>query len=250
MILKTLNAFIGKFGYRIHKKEVSAIVDIEGDKEFMEIYHQVKTFTMTSPERMYSLYKAVAYIVQNNIPGDLVECGVWRGGCSMIMALTLLKKGVTDRKIYLYDTYEGMSEPTEADKAFWGEPAKDLLSTQDRLDNTSIWCYSAIDEVKANLAKTGYPQNNLFFVKGKVEETIPATIPGSLAILRLDTDWYESTRHELQHLYPLLREKGVLIIDDYGHWEGARKAVDGYFSEHKINLLLNRIDYTGRIAIK
>lgn len=250
MILKTLNALVGKFGYRILKNEVSAIVDIEGDKDFMEIYHKVKTFTMTSPERMYSLYKAVEYVVQNNIPGDFVECGVWRGGCSMIMALTLLKKGDSSRKIYLYDTYEGMSEPTDADKAFSGEPAQDLLNNQDRLDVTSVWCYSAIDEVKANLVSTGYPLNKLEFVKGKVEDTIPATIPGQLAILRLDTDWFESTMHELQHLYPLLREKGVLIIDDYGHWEGARKAVDLYISQHKLNLLLNRIDYTGRIAIK
>ena len=77
---------------------------------------------------------------------------------------------------------------------------------------------------------------------------IPKYLPGEIALLRLDTDWYKSTQHELIHLYPLLVGSGVLIIDDYGHWQGAKKAVDEYFSDKKI--LLNRIDYTGRISIK
>jgi hypothetical protein len=75
-------------------------------------------------------------------------------------------------------------------------------------------------------------------------------LPEQIAVLRLDTDFYESTRHELRHLYPRLVHGGVLIIDDYGHWAGARKAVDEYIAEEGIRLLLNRIDYTGRIAIK
>jgi hypothetical protein len=85
---------------------------------------------------------------------------------------------------------------------------------------------------------------------GKVEDTIPADIPEKIALLRLDTDWYESTKHELIHLFPRLQKGGVLIIDDYGFWKGARKAVDEYFAENNIQILLNRIDDTGRMAIK
>jgi len=97
---------------------------------------------------------------------------------------------------------------------------------------------------------TKYPKDNLIFVKGKVENTIPAIIPDKISILRLDTDWYESTYHELVYLFPKLVKDGVLIIDDYGHWKGAREAINRYFQEKKIKILLNRIDYTSRIAIK
>src|SRR5690606_24776929 len=102
----------------------------------------------------------------------------------------------------------------------------------------------------SNMVSTGYPMERCHFVEGKVEDTIPATVPDRISLLRLDTDWYESTRHELEHLWPLLQPGGVLIIDDYGHFEGARKAVDEYFLDRSDAPLLNRIDYTGRIAIK
>jgi hypothetical protein len=105
-----------------------------------------------------------------------------------------------------------------------------------------------MEDVRANLLSTGYPAEKIHLIKGKVEDTIPGTLPRGLSILRLDTDWYESTRHELIHLYPLLHPKGVLIIDDYGDWQGAKKAVDEYFKESEI--FLHRIDRTGRIAIK
>jgi O-methyltransferase len=97
---------------------------------------------------------------------------------------------------------------------------------------------------------TGYDMGRIHFVKGKVEDTIPNGAPSRIAILRLDTDWYESTRHELENLYPRLSPRGVLIIDDYGHWAGCRQAVDEYIHSNKIKLLLNRVDYTGRVAVK
>ena len=91
---------------------------------------------------------------------------------------------------------------------------------------------------------------NIIYIKGKVEETIPEIIPGKISLLRLDTDWYESTLHNLNHLFPLLSKGGILILDDYGHWQGARKAVDEYLEKNNVKILLNRIDYTGRIAVK
>ena len=102
-----------------------------------------------------------------------------------------------------------------------------------------------------NLILTNYPINNFQLIKGKVEDTLPGImLPDSISLLRLDTDFYESTLHELKHLYPLLSKNGVLIIDDYGHWQGCKQAVDEYFDKENISLLLNRIDYTGRVAIK
>jgi hypothetical protein len=167
----------------------------------------------------------------------------------MSAALTYKRLGRTDVDLYLYDTYEGMSAPTDADvDANTGESAARLLNSASK--DELVWCYSALDEVKANVARTGYPMERVRFIKGKVEQTIPAVLPEQIAVLRLDTDFYESTRHELRHLYPRLVHGGVLIIDDYGHWAGARKAVDEYIAEEGIRLLLNRIDYTGRIAIK
>jgi hypothetical protein len=90
----------------------------------------------------------------------------------------------------------------------------------------------------------------VLFIKGKVEETIPGTLPKEISLLRLDTDWYESTLHNLVHLYPLLRKGGILILDDYGHWQGARKATDEYFARENIIPFLSRIDYTGRLYVK
>jgi O-methyltransferase len=112
-----------------------------------------------------------------------------------------------------------------------------------------LWCIASLDDVRANLLSTGYPANQIHFVPGKVEQTIPKTLPERLALLRLDTDWYESTKHELEHLYPRLSNDGVLIIDDYGHWRGAREAVDEFFLRSR-HPLLHRLDYTGRLMLK
>jgi hypothetical protein len=151
----------------------------------------------------------------------------------------------------MYDTYEGMSEPTENDKDIAGIDANDLLQKASKEDQASVWCFSSLDEVKNNLKLTNYPDNNIHFIKGKVEDTIPESIPnGYIALLRLDTDWYESTKHELIHLFPLLVKSGVLIIDDYGHWVGAKKAVDEYIQQNGITLFLAKVDYSGRMAIK
>jgi hypothetical protein len=211
------------------------------------IFDTVKPFTMTSPERVIALCDAVRYVSARAVPGAFVECGVWKGGSSMAAALTLLAAGDADRDLYLFDTFEGMSAPTEHDRR-----ADDSASAQALLEASSaserVWAYSPLDEVKANMARTGYPAERIRYVQGKVEDTIPGSAPDQIAVLRLDTDWYESTRHELEHLYDRLSPGGVLIIDDYGAWEGARKAVDEFFAVRPI--LLNRIDRTGRIAIK
>ncbi len=195
---------------------------------------------------MYALYEAVRYVDAAGIEGDIVECGVWRGGSSMMAALAQAQIGLT-RRMWLYDTFEGMPPPSVHDVRYSGEPAAETLDPTERVPGVSNdWAWATADDVRSNMQATGH--SDLEFVVGKVEDTIPARAPETIALLRLDTDWYESTRHELEHLYPRLAAGGVLIIDDYGHWQGARQAVDEYFRTRPI--LLNRIDYTGRIAVK
>jgi O-methyltransferase len=218
------------------------------------IVEQSLPSTMTGVPRLLALVDAVRYCVRRDIPGSFAECGVWLGGSVKAMLLTLLELGVRDRDVYLYDTFEGMTEPTQHDTSSIAGSALDAWREAERREDR---VYGTLfnpelfneDAVRETLIATGYPEERLHFVKGPVEQTIPATMPGSLALLRLDTDWYESTRHELDHLYPLLSSGGVLIIDDYGHWEGCRRAVDEYFAERPAPLL-SRIDYAGRLGVK
>lgn len=245
-----LNKLAGKFDLKLVSNKVAMPADIAGDGQFMHLYKQVRPFTMTSPERLYALYQAVLYTIEHKIEGDFVECGVWKGGSSMMILKTLQLLNVQDRQIWMYDTYEGMSEPTEEDRDFSGKMAENLLQSSEKADSNSVWCYSSLEEVQRNLATTGYPMENIRFIKGKVEDSIPTSMPERIALLRLDTDWYASTIHELVHLYPLLASKGILIIDDFGHWEGAKKAVLEYFGKQDRMPLIHRIDDTGRIIHK
>lgn len=212
-----------------------------------EIVVKATRFSMTSMERMLATIHSVRHVVRSGLPGSIVECGVWKGGGMMAAAYTLMAEGDTSRDIFLFDTFEGMTEPTDADRSGNDVLASAHLSRIPK--GTGSWCYAGIDEVRTNLASTGYPQERLHFVKGPVEQTLPMSI-GSIAVLRLDTDWYESTRHELIHLFPLLVEGGILMIDDYGHWKGSRKATDEFLATTPKRYFLNRIDYTGRLLVK
>lgn len=251
-IASVLSKLATPFGYKLARinEEHDPIID----QEIKDLLLRVQPFTMTSKERIYSLYKAVQYVVKAGIPGDFVECGVWRGGSSMTIALTLLGMGITNRKLYLFDTFEGMTMPSEEDYCIsgGGSSAQDTKVEwcEKKEKDHNEWCFSSMETVRANMLSTGYPAENIILVKGKVEDTIPRESPKRIALLRLDTDWYESTKHELVHLFPILEEHGVLIIDDYGYWAGSKKATDEYLSENRIPLLLNRIDNTGRIAVK
>lgn len=225
---------------------------IDMEDSFRDIWLSVSPYTMTSVERGYALYKAVEYVVKENIEGDFVECGVWKGGSCMLIALTLLKFGVSDRTIHLYDTFEGMTEPSDSDIIAWNGRSvveKWQSDKQGITNNFTHWAVS-LPNVRKNILRTAYPEENLIFVEGPVETTLFQKVPDKISLLRLDTDWYESTKAELEVLYPVLEVGGVLVIDDYGHFAGAKKAVDDYFSAARRSILLNRIDYTGRIGVK
>lgn len=221
---------------------------IDFSDQDINLINKVRPFTATSPERIYSLCAAVRYVVSHQIPGDIVECGVWKGGSIMAAMLTLLELGDTSRHLYLFDTFEGMTGPSEHDVALGNRVALDIY--REKQKNNGKWVYSPIEEVKNRLYSVEYDHEKIQFVKGRVEDTLPDKAPQTISLLRLDTDWYESTRHELIHLFPRLSKGGVIIIDDYGEWAGARKATNEYMQQNNIKIFLSRIDYTGRIGIK
>ncbi|MFJ4877804.1 TylF/MycF/NovP-related O-methyltransferase [Streptomyces sp. NPDC088745] len=212
-----------------------------------EIIRAVKPYSMTSPERLNAFILATRHVVKHDIPGAIVECGVWRGGSMQACAKTLLAEGVEDRELYLFDTFEGMTPPTEEDKRLDGKSAAQLLEVYGK--DRPIWAVASLDDVKSGFEKVPYPAERLHYVQGKVEDTVPEQAPEQISILRLDTDWYASTKHELKHLYSRLVSGGVLLIDDYGYWQGSRQAVDEFLEETGEQLLLLRMD-EGRIAVK
>jgi len=216
------------------------------DPSTVELYQKIKPYTLTSHERMSALRQAVIYLVKAKVPGAFIECGVWRGGSMMAVALTLVELGSTDRDLYLFDTFETMPPPGEHDVDVWGTHANEYY--EDALAAPGF-AYLPQEQIRSLLEQTGYPADRLHFVKGMVEETIPEHAPEQIALCRLDTDWYESTAHEMEHLYPRITPGGILIVDDYGHFLGSKRAVDEYIDKHGLALLLNRIDFTGRLVV-
>jgi O-methyltransferase len=226
-------------------------IPAEFDDDLVATIKQVRRHTLSSAARIAALCDSVEYLVRNRVSGDIVECGVWRGGSMMAAALTLARLGDTGRDLYLFDTFSGMAEPTAADvPSPYDGYSPHRRWRRRRRGRTSDWAAVGTDVVRAAMERTGYPSERIHLVAGLVEETLPVQAPESIALLRLDTDWYESTKHELVHLYPRLVDGGVLIVDDYGHYEGARRAVDEYFADRAERVLLSRIDYTGRVAVK
>jgi hypothetical protein len=208
----------------------------------------VRDRTMTGHPKVHYLTEAVRYVVRHEIPGAMVECGVWRGGSMLAVAHTLATIGVTDRDLYLFDTFTGMSAPSERDVHIRASrSAEEMLAARDR--GGPIWEVATLEDVQQGFADVDYPDERLHFVPGKVEDTVPEHAPEQIAVLRLDTDWYESTKHELEHLYPRLVPGGVLIIDDYGSWQGSKDATDEYLEITGEPLMLTRVA-RGRVAIK
>jgi O-methyltransferase len=222
------------------------------DPYFNSIFPLIKPHTITSsngPVPLWALYNSIEYIVKNNIPGDIAECGVWNGGSMLLAAMALIHFGDTSRTIYLYDTFAGMPKPEDVDKRWDGVPA--LPTWQSFQDAGRQWGYGGtVDMVREVMRNSGYPEDKLVFVEGMVEDTIPGQAAEQLSLLRLDTDLYKSTYHELVHLYPRLSSGGILIIDDYGTFQGSRKATDQYIAENNLKVFLNRVDDGVRLVVK
>jgi predicted O-methyltransferase YrrM len=204
--------------------------------EFVQLYRTVRPYTMSSKARLRGLYDAVRFAVSQDISGDVVECGTARGGSAALMGLTLAQTG-SDRTLWVFDTFQGLPPPTDADPDY--EIAR--LYTGD--------CWGELEEVVTLFRECGILHRSRM-IQGLFQNTLPNAEVGAIAVLHLDGDWYESVKVCLDHLYDRVSPGGVIQIDDYGHWEGARKAVDEFFGERGLSLRLRYLDYTGRQFLK
>jgi len=256
-IVKTLNSVSKKFGYRLTKIEDFNFKENfpEASKFEKNLLYTCSKYSMTGFDRMFSLIKAVEFVTNNSVKGDFVECGVWKGG-NLILFQRMINKLKIKKKIYAYDTFEGMTKPSKADVMLLGEKesAKNIIEKIKKKKKNPkeniVLAECSIEDVKGNFKKNTPENNNLVCIKGPVEKTlkIKKNLPKKISILRLDTDWYKSTKVELEVLFPLLQKNGILIIDDYGAWNGSKKATDNYFFKKKITMF--KIDITGRLIIK
>lgn len=261
-----INSMLRKTGYEIRRFRSPSVengmvpdaysTNVSVPPDFSEkdrsLWERIRPYTMTDPEEVFSLCRAIEYLEAAEIPGEFIECGVWRGGSAMVMALTLLDLASTRRHLYLYDTFEdGFPSAGEEDVSIYGETPCDLWQRSAAAGWTVEAFTARVDSVRETIQSTGYPMDRIHLVKGRVEKTIPEQAPQAIALLRLDTDWYESTVHEMEHLYPRLSRGGIFIQDDYGLLRGARKATDEYFDKHGVKMLLHRVNSGGyRIGIK
>lgn len=251
-MLNRINSLMSRIGFTVARtKSLNERLPVEATVRDRAIIEFVRPYTMTSSERIWSLLQAVRHVEGAAIPGAFVECGVWRGGSVMAMATALMDLGTPTRELWLYDTFAGMTEPSSYDvEASTGLDARSLLDSTEVGDGNNVWCAAGLQDVLANVQRTGYPEALVRVVKGDVSLTLAETVPDAIALLRLDTDWYESTRAELEALYPRLAVGGVCILDDYGHWAGARRAVDEYFAASQYSPLIHPVDFSGRIFVK
>lgn len=211
----------------------------------------VRPYTMTTVQRIEAVISATHHVVDHEIPGAFVESGVWMGGSIMAAARTLVERGVTDRDLYLFDTYEGLPPPGEHDRIAGAEQSgAESYAELTAASGDIAYLEAPVDQVRANVALTGYPMDRVHTIQGMVEDTIPANTPEQVAFLRLDTDFYSSTKVEMENLFPRVSANGILILDDYGYLEGARKAVDDYLATYPFPVFLHRIDTTGRLVVK
>jgi len=252
-VLRRLNRRLERTANRLDKKAppamgAKAAFPDDYDDEAKQIIEAVRPYTMTSGEKLFALITAVRHVVVSGLEGDIVECGVWRGGSMHAVARTLLGRGDKERDLYLFDTFAGMTEPTDRDVSLaHGKTAADLLEASSK--DAHVWAIASLEDVKEGLGKLDYPQERFHCVEGPVEKTIPEGAPERIALLRLDTDWYESTRHELEHLYDRLVPGGVLIIDDYGSWQGSREATDEFIARLEKKPLMLRAGRS-RVGVK
>jgi hypothetical protein len=201
---------------------------------FASLYRRVKPLTMCSYARLLALHRAVLYVERNDIPGDIVECGVAHGGSAAMMALTLNGQS---RRLWMFDTFDGLPEPSRENPDY-------------RIALLYSGAFRASDnEVRSSFGKLGI-SDNITIVPGLFQDTLPACGIKSIAILHVDGDWYESVKTTLENLYDRVSCGGIIQLDDYGHWAGARRAVDEFISSRNITQPLRYIDFSGRQLVK
>ena len=244
-IKKFINPVLRVLGLKIFKlRPHLPRFPVEASEEDISLMENCLRYSMTNPIRMWALLTAIRYVEKNLIAGDFVECGVWKGGCLALMAKG--QSGPSKRKVFGFDTFSGMTDPSIFDVDIFLERQ---VTVDDIKEVEKKYSYPGMSEVEKNLVDLDC-SDDVRLIQGDVGSTLKniKNLPSKISLLRLDTDFYESTKVELEVLFPLLSNGGVLIIDDYGHYEGARKAVDEYFTGK--NYLLHYVDYTCRLVVK
>jgi hypothetical protein len=250
-----VNKGLKPLGLKIERvKAEPESLPVELSEKEKDLVRHIKTnkLTMASDQRLFVTIMACKHVIAQNIEGDFVECGVWRGGNS-VLAASLFKLKGANRRTFLFDTFAGMTEPSEHDHTQDGNTGATESKFQElKKSEVNEWCFASLEDVRNNFARAGLGNEPVKFVKGDVRETLlrEDLLPQKISILRLDTDFYDSTKLELEVLYPRLSAGGVIIIDDYGHWSGAQKAVDEYFDKNGNRPFFQYTDYTGRAGIK
>jgi len=201
---------------------------------FAQLFRRVKPLTMCSYARLLNLHRAVLYVEEKQIPGDIVECGVARGGSAAMMALTL---NSCSRRVWMFDTFEGLPEPSQ------DNPDYRIASLY------TGTCRGSLEEVRSSLRQLGI-EKSAILVPGLFQQTLPTCGVQSIAILHVDGDWYESVMTTLDNLYDRVSKGGIIQLDDYGHWAGARRAVDEFMKKRRITQPLRWIDFSGRQLTK
>ncbi len=243
---------LGRYGYSLQPLDASAAESEWGLSDSDRLIVRIACrYSMAGTRRMAALVSSVEYCIREGIQGDFVECGVWRGGSALAIALKLEQMGVTDRNLWLYDTFEGMTAPGALDvDAATGSEADALMRLTEVGDGNNVWAFATLDEVRKTLSLSAYPVSRFIFVVGDVTTTLASQAPERVSLLRLDTDFYDSTKTEMEILYPRVSSRGLVIIDDYGHWQGARAAVDEFLAPMSTRPLMVPLDYTGRLLLK
>jgi len=247
---KITKRIFSTFGLEVHReKKHRPPIELTKQESDIVKYVKDKHLSMSSYENLWTTLLTCKHAVEKGIEGDFVETGVWRGGNALVAAAYFKLYGVS-KKVYLFDTYEGMTIPTDHDiKASNGEFAIGKFHELQK-ETHNEWCYASIEDVKNNFHSCGLLENAVF-IKGDVCKTLDSVaLPKDICVLRLDTDWYESTKKGMEVLYPKISLGGAFIFDDYGHWSGAKEAIDEYFKVNRNRPFLHYVDFSCRMGIK
>ncbi len=191
----------------------------------------VRGYTALLPLRLAALHKLCREIDRQSVPGDVIECGVYNGGSAALMA-SVCTRSPLHRSVWLFDSFEGLPEPTEKD----GDKAR----------SCGWWCHGDLSKVRAVFQKLRIPESHIHIIKGWFQDTFPSVRTGDIALLHIDADWYESVKLCLERFYDSVQPGGFVVIDDYGHWEGCKRATDEFLKDRSLDIKLTRVDYTGR----
>ena len=244
-INRLLNRF---FGLRISAGTNRRPVGIEDGA--WDVLCMARGRTMGSSVQQYTMWQSVQYVENNAINGAVVEFGVWRGGMAMIAA-EAMGRCRSKRNLILFDTFSGMTMPDTRDAELYSNQSADVILKREKnkVGKWTTWAHASLEDVQEGISKCRLPKEQVKYVIGDVHNTVPLNLPESIAVCRIDTDWYSSTSHVLKNAWERITPGGILILDDYDIWSGARNAVDEFFFALKYQPFLIRTEI-GRIVVK